>query len=138
MTLFDVSIRKTINNAYRYRVSIVNVRFKISSKLLFIILYYNIILIINIRRYQYNIVEKIDVSPINNNLTWLMTPDKCWHTLARSSSVQWAVRCTTPAWNFAQFTTARHTSSSSSANCKQIIHPLKYQEFPGDTWSSVK
>jgi len=54
--------------------------------------------------------------PINSNLTWLMTPDKCWHTLARSSSVQWAVRCTTPAWNLAQFTTALQTSSSSSAN----------------------
>jgi len=130
MTLFDVSIRKKQYNNVGISISCKYNKRRIQNLIevivYYIILYYNIILIINIRRYHYNIVEKIDVSPINNNLTWLMTPDKCWHTLARSSSVQWAVRCTTPAWNFAQFTTARHTSSSSSANCKQIIHPLKY------------
>lgn len=58
-------------------------------------------------------------SPINNNLTWLITNDKCWHTRTLSSSVQCGVGWVTPAWYLAQFRTALQTSSSSRHNCKK-------------------
>jgi len=36
-------------------------------------------------------IHSYNFVPIKSSLTWLMTPAKCWHTLALSSSAQCAV-----------------------------------------------